>query len=160
MLWIIKRLKQSKSVFWRDSSISKLLRALLDIRRMKQRFVILFVFLYSSLCSYKLSFLIDYCDRQVWFHITPTEKSFSFSKRGFFLTKKMDPICKGLHWFCCFLRLMIKFWNHNNTNNWTHWYFPSNQLGAKLVHILQNVICTGKTSRSQQQLCTCESKLV
>ena len=75
-----------------------------------------------------------------------------FFKRGFLL-KKMDPICKGLHWFCCSLRLMIKFWNHNITES-----FPSNQLGAKLLHILQNVICAVKPSRSQQQLCTCKSK--
>ena len=159
MLWIIKRLKQSKSVFWRDSSISKLLRALLDIRRMKQRFVVLLFFFIPLSAHISFPFwLIIVTDRSD-FTLHQPKKVFCF-KKGFFLTKKIDPICKGLHLICCFLRLMIKFWNHNNTNNWTHWYFPSNQLGAKLVHILQNVICTGKTSRSQQQLCTCESKLV
>ena len=117
MVWIIKRLEQSKSVFWLDSSISRLLRALLDIHRIKQRFVIILFFF--ILLSAHISFpfwLIIVTDRSD-FTLHQPKKVFFFKKR-LLLDKKMDPICKGLHWFCCFLRLMIKFWNHNNSD-WT-----------------------------------------
>ena len=147
MVWITKRLKLSKSVFWRNSSIRRLLRAILDIHRMKQTKICCFSF--SLFLSAYISFpfwLIIVTDRSdftlhQWkksflFHYMLSSIIFSFSKEASILLKKMDPICKGLHWFCCSLRLMIKFWNHNITE-----FFPSNQLGAKLLHILQNVIC-------------------
>jgi len=99
MVWITKRLKLSKSVFWRNSSIRRLLRALLDIHRMKQTKICCFSF--SLFLSAYISFpfwLIIVTDRSD-FTLHQWKKSFlfrymlssiifSFFKRGF------DPLEK------------------------------------------------------------------
>ena len=131
MVWIIKRLEQSKSVFWLDSSISRLLRALLDIHRIKQRFVIILFFF--ILLSAHISFpfwLIIVTDRSD-FTLHQPKKVFFFKKRLRLDKKKWTQFARVCTGSVVFYVWWLSFGTITIVLNWTHWYFSVKSTGGK-----------------------------